>query len=128
MRRLVASGIRNIVVFQTTNYYYLDTLKLKPAMVKMVNDFARSNPNVKIQLFPAFDFIYKYFTHPPPTANRVWNPNGRKSCFDQNTEMPCKDPEHYINYDLYHPTTVPNYNLAIDLAQFINQNWSDRLN
>lgn len=112
--------MKNFLVFESAITDY-NTWGYSSKLAEMVQKVqARTKlDGVTIEFLPIVNEFGKMVANPPPTADKgKWAPLD-SSCFNQNTKVQCKDPQNHFRYDLYHPSTVPNYNTAMLIGKAI---------
>jgi len=116
--------VRDFLVFLSPIQDY-NTWGYSSALTAMVKRFGAKTAEdlVKIHTLDIGAYYADMVAVPPPTADPgKWHPVS-DSCYNQKTGSKCNDPWNYFRFDLYHPSTVPNYNSAIAIGKTIQKFW-----
>jgi len=125
LQSLVAIGeISHLLILESSIVSYVEA-GFNSALVTMINRFqAKHESKILIRSVPILKLHALMAKVPPPTADygKWHHPND--SCYNKKTTTLCTDPQNYFKFDLYHTSTVPNYNLARYLGhQIQNLYW-----
>ncbi|KAJ9083744.1 hypothetical protein DSO57_1031695 [Entomophthora muscae] len=59
----------------------------------------------------------------PATADATIWARLEAHCYDTASKQLCTDPQNHLYFDNYHPSTVPNYNMAMYTSDAIASFW-----
>ncbi|KAJ9083742.1 hypothetical protein DSO57_1031693 [Entomophthora muscae] len=101
-----------------------DTQGLNTALVSMTDALAATNKGTaQIKTLSMMDLYSSMSTVAPVTANpSIWSVT-EDYCYNRDSKETCSDPENHFRFDMFHPSTVPNYNTAMYISDAIARFW-----
>ncbi|KAI0244833.1 hypothetical protein L0F63_001303 [Massospora cicadina] len=123
LKRLIEFGeIKDYLVILTPTEYFAN-LGFNKEVSAVVKKLQAAHPNLMLRTLDPLQFYQSMAAVAPSTADpEIWAKTD-VPCYNQNTKSHCTDPQNHLRFDLYHPSTVPNYNLARFVADAIPRLW-----